>query len=58
MSIMDRASAQGVAGATALARTLSLIESRYGAAAVEARAFEEATRRAAAAQRQALVWPR
>ncbi|MDE3748617.1 phage tail length tape measure family protein [Methylobacterium radiotolerans] len=53
MSIMDRASAQGVAGATDLARTLSLIESRYGAAAVEARAFEEATRRAAAAQRQA-----
>lgn len=53
MSVLDRASAQGVASAADLARTVALVESRYGAAAVQARAFEEATRRAAAAQKAA-----
>lgn len=51
MGTIGRASAQGVASGADLARTLSLVESRYGAAAAEARAFEEATRRAAAAQK-------
>lgn len=51
MGTIGRASAQGVASTADLARTIALVEERYGAAAVQARAFEEASKRAAAAQK-------